>query len=82
MPTPLSITHANRTTSVGVEFAHQSPSTQEEAFIQRVRRHGEHVEIAVLLADGSDATARLGRADWEWLELRAGDIAPVRLLSA
>jgi hypothetical protein len=67
--------------SIAVEFAREGPSASDEAFIERVRRRGEHVEIAVLLADGSEATARLDSADWEWLELRAGDIAPVRLLS-
>jgi len=67
--------------SVAVEFAREGPNAPEEAFIERVHRRGEHVEIAVLLADGSDATARLGSADWEWLELRTGDIASVRLIS-
>jgi hypothetical protein len=68
--------------SVAVEFAGQGRDASDEAFIERVRHRGERVEIAVLLADGSDATARLDCSDWEWLELRAGDIAPVRLLSA
>ena len=67
--------------AIAVEFARDGRDVSE-AFIERVRHHGERVEIAVLLADGSDAAARLHFPDWEWLELRAGDIVPVRLLSA
>ena len=68
--------------SVAVEFASIGRDVSDEAFIEAVRHRGERVDVAVLLADGSDATARLHSSDWEWLELRAGDIAPVRLLSA
>jgi hypothetical protein len=53
-----------------------------EAFIEAIRRRGSEVEVAVLMADGSDATARLAASDWDWLELRAGDIVPVRQLPA
>jgi hypothetical protein len=81
MPTRPLRTRGSCRASIAVEFASEGPSASGEAFIERVRRRGEHVEIAVLLADGTDATARLEHADWEWLELRAGDIAPVRLLS-
>lgn len=63
---------------IAVEF---SGDVRDEAFIEHVRRDGERVEIAVLLADGSDATTRLRHSEWEWLELRPGDIVPVRLLS-
>jgi hypothetical protein len=67
-----------RASSFAVEFAGQAHGVPDEAFIEAVSRQGERVEVNVLLADGRDATARLSAADWEWLELGAGDIAPVR----
>jgi len=82
MSTRLPRTRGSCRASVAVEFARDGRGASDEAFIERVHLRGERVEIAVLLADGSDATARLDSADWEWLELRTGDIAPVRLLSA
>jgi hypothetical protein len=51
-----------------------------EAFVERVRRRGAHVEVDVLLADGRDAMARFDAAEWDWLEVRTGDIVPVRCL--
>lgn len=51
-----------------------------EAFVERVRRHGARVEVDVLLADGRGAIARLDAAEWDWLEVRAGDIVPVHCL--
>jgi hypothetical protein len=65
----------------GIAIEITSPARgRGEAFIEAIRRRGAHVEVAVLLADGSDATARLTALDWDWLELRAGDIVPVRPL--
>jgi hypothetical protein len=57
-----------------VQIAQQAPGGRAEAFIEDVRRSGERVEVDVLLADGSDATAQLSVQDWDWLELRTGDI--------
>jgi hypothetical protein len=81
MSTRLRRTRGSCRRAVAVEFALHGREGGDEAFIERVRRDGECVEIAVLLADGSDAAARLDHSDWEWLELRAGDIVPVRVLS-
>jgi hypothetical protein len=52
-----------------------------EGVIEEFRRRGESVEVDLLLADGSDATALVHVHDWEWLELRAGDIVPVRAVA-
>ena len=82
MSTRPSRTRGSCRRGVAVEFAGPGRDLSDEAFIEHVRRRGDRVEVVVVLADGSDATARMEHADWEWLELRAGDIAPVRLLSA
>jgi hypothetical protein len=62
------------------ELLPQPQDMSAEAFVERVRRRGAHVEVEVLLADGRDATARLDAAEWDWLEVRAGDIVPVRFI--
>lgn len=49
-----------------------------EGVIERVRRVGGRVEVRMLLSDGSDGVARLEVHEWDWLELRYGDIVPVR----
>lgn len=53
-----------------------------EGYIEAVIRRGERIELDVLLGDGRGATATLSVTDWEWLELGAGDIVPVRHVSA
>jgi hypothetical protein len=64
--------------SIAVEIARYSPDAPGEGFIESVGWHEGRVEVAVLLDDGRDATARLSACDWEWLEHAAGDIVPVR----
>jgi hypothetical protein len=67
--------HAN-----AVEMARPTPCDDAEGVIEQVTRRGASVEVDLLLSDGSDATAQLHVHDWDWLELRAGDIVPVRRL--
>jgi hypothetical protein len=61
-----------------VELTRHGACATGEAFVEDVRRSGDGVEVAVLLADGSDATARLDVGEWEWLDHRPGDIVLVR----
>jgi hypothetical protein len=61
-----------------VELTRHAACATSEAFVEDVRRSGDSVEVAVLLADGSDATARLDAVEWEWLDHRPGDIVLVR----
>jgi hypothetical protein len=63
-----------------VEITRRVPRDGAEGVIEQVRRHGDNVEVDLLLCDGSDATARLDVGEWDWLELRAGDIVAVRPL--
>lgn len=63
---------------VPVELTRHGACATSEAFVEDVRRSGDSVEVAVLLADGSDATARLDLVEWEWLDHRPGDIVLVR----
>jgi hypothetical protein len=63
-----------------VEMTKWTHSGDAEGVIEQVTRRGTSVEIDLLLSDGSDATAQLHVYDWDWLELRAGDIVPVRRL--
>lgn len=53
-----------------------------EAVIERITLGGDCVGVRLLMADGSTAAARLARDEWDWLELRRGDIVPVALVSA
>jgi hypothetical protein len=71
-----------RRRAASVELAPHGRGAPGEAFIERIRRGERLVEVDVLLADGSDAIARLDAYDWDWLEMNAGDIVPVRPLSA
>jgi hypothetical protein len=66
------------TAAAYVELAHHDGAATGEAFVEAVRRTGDRVEVAVLLADGSDATASLDVAEWDWLDARPGDIVRVR----
>jgi translation initiation factor IF-1 len=63
-----------------VELAPHGRAAPGEALVERVRRRQRLVEVDVLLADGSDAVARLDGHDWDWLEISPGDIVPVRPL--
>jgi class 3 adenylate cyclase len=49
--------------------------------IERMRRRGGHVHVTLLLADGRAAATRLERLEADWLDLRVGDIVPVRPLA-
>jgi len=53
-----------------------------EGVIERVRRVGAEVDVRMLLSDGGTGVARLDVHEWDWLELRVGDIVAVTLLSA
>ena len=59
---------------IAVEITCHAHHARGEAFIERVCRLGGNVSADVLLDDGRDARAHLRAADWEWLELRVGDI--------
>ena len=48
-----------------------------EGVIDHVRRLADRVEASVLLSDGRQAIARVAIDEWDWLELRAGDIVSV-----
>lgn len=61
-----------------VELTRHGACATGEAFVEGVRRSGDSVEVAMLLADGSDATARLDAGEWEWLDHVPGDIVLVR----
>jgi hypothetical protein len=61
-----------------VELAGHVDRRSREAFVQRISRRGGRAEVAVLMADGSDATARLNVTELDWLDVRAGDIVFVR----
>jgi hypothetical protein len=65
---------------VVVEVTRHGAAATSEAFVQDVRRSGDRVEVAVLLADGSDATAQVDGVEWDWLDARRGDIVLVRRL--
>lgn len=53
-----------------------------EAVIERIAHRRGGVEVTLLLADGTGASARMDRQRADWLELRAGDIVPVRAPAA
>jgi hypothetical protein len=50
-----------------------------EGVIDHVRYRRLSVEASLVLSDGSPAVARMDTEDWDWLELRAGDIVSVCL---
>jgi hypothetical protein len=60
-----------------VEIADTGSEGSTEGVIERVRRAGPRVEVRMLLSDGSEGVAQLDAHDWDWLELRYGDIVPV-----
>ena len=63
-----------------VEITGHARGMTGEAFIEQVRRYGVHVEVDMLLADGTDAMARLDAIEWDWLGMCTGDIVPLRCL--
>ncbi len=65
-----------------VAIAGDDLRAETEGVIERVRRVGEEVDVRILLSDGATGVARLDLLEWDWLELRVGDIVAVTLLSA
>jgi hypothetical protein len=57
-----------------VELGGPHDHTTSEALVEDVWQDGDLVEVAVLLADGSGATARIAAVEWDWLDARTGDI--------
>ena len=55
--------------------------TETEGVIERVRQAGGQVDVRMLLSDGAKGIARLELHEWDWLELRVGDIVAVTVLS-
>jgi hypothetical protein len=80
MSSPPHSVHPQLAHVAAVEITRPTPCGDAEGAIERVTRRGASVEVDLLLSDGSDATAQLHVHDWDWLELRAGDIVPVRRL--
>jgi hypothetical protein len=65
-----------------VEIAPHPRHASLEGVIEQVRLRGVSVEVDLLLSDGSSATTLIDIRDWNWLELDAGDVVPVRPLTA
>jgi hypothetical protein len=63
---------------IAVEIADHRRHAPAEGVIERMRDRGGHVDVTLLLADGRSAATRLERLEADWLELRIGDIVPVR----
>ena len=74
-PTPTSLHRSAH--PIAVEITCHAHHARGEAFIERVRRIGGTVSVDVLLDDGRGARAHLRADDWDWLELRVGDIVLV-----
>ena len=51
--------------------------TGTEGVIERVHRSGRRVHVCMLLSDGGRGRAQVEPQDWDWLELRVGDIVRV-----
>jgi hypothetical protein len=68
---------AEQRTLARVEIADTGSCGATEGVIERVRRAGPRVEVRMLLSDGSEGVAQLDVLDWDWLELRYGDIVSV-----
>jgi hypothetical protein len=60
-----------------VELGGPHDHTTSEALVEDVWHNGDLVEVVVLLADGSGATAQIDAVEWDWLDARAGDILRV-----
>lgn len=52
-------------------------SGDSEAIIDGIRVTGRRVDVSLVRADGRPAVARMDLDDWQWLELRHGDIVAV-----
>ena len=52
---------------------------ESEGVIESVRRVGAEVDVRMLLSDGGTGVAHLDLFEWDWLELRVGDIVAVTL---
>jgi hypothetical protein len=63
---------------IAVEIAEHPRHAPSEGLIERMRQRGAHIDVVLLLADGRPAATRVERLQAEWLELRIGDIVPVR----
>ncbi|HYB31200.1 MAG TPA: hypothetical protein VEF89_31710 [Solirubrobacteraceae bacterium] len=66
---------------VAVVIAGEDRGSETEGVIETVRRVGAEVDVRVLLSDGGTGVARLEAFEWDWLELRVGDIVAVTALS-
>jgi hypothetical protein len=64
-----------------VVIAGDEVSTDTEGVIEGVRRVGKRVDVRMLLSDGGSGVARVDEHEWDWLELRVGDIVGVSRLS-
>jgi hypothetical protein len=60
-----------------VVIAEHDHGTGIEGVIERVHRVGRRVQIRMLLSDGAHGRAQVELQDWDWLELRVGDIVRV-----
>jgi arginine/ornithine N-succinyltransferase beta subunit len=63
---------------VSVVLAGHADREAREAFVEQVSRRDGRAVVAVMLADGSDATAQLDDVELDWLDVHAGDIVRVR----
>jgi hypothetical protein len=68
---------ATVSTRTAVGIASHGCRHDTEGIIREIARSEDQVEIDLLLADGTHATARLDALECTWLELRVGDIVPV-----
>jgi hypothetical protein len=73
--------NVRRRPRTAVEIAGHHRCAAGEGVIERMRDRGGHVDVTLLLADGRPAATRLDRLEADWLELRIGDIVPVRPLA-
>jgi hypothetical protein len=65
-----------------VEIADHPGQACSEGVIERISHRRGAVEVTLVLADGTGASARMDRHRADWLELRTGDIVPVRAAAA
>ena len=61
-----------------IDIADDPRCASSEAVIERIARRRDAVEVTLVLADGTGASVRMDRHRADWLELRPGDIVPVR----
>jgi hypothetical protein len=80
MSRPTLLRRRRRPPATLVEIAEHPRQGAAEAVIERIVRRAQYVHVTLLLADGRPAASRLDHLQAEWLELRIGDIVPVRPL--